>query len=254
MLTISTDIMSLTQEQREALAGFILTFPASEEPIITMAEPVETYVEPDEEMSPEQAFAPPASGYTSVPAPIALVEPSNLDKHGLPWDERIHASSRAKTQDGAWRSKRGVDPTLVTTVEAELKALMGIPVPTQATTQMTPAPVAEVVALQQIPAPVTSPIPPPPVAPAAAVVASITSSPVVSAPIAVVPPPPASALNPFVDLITMASGAIGAGKLTQDEMQAACYSVGVPSLPLLANRLDLVPLVRASIEALIAGR
>lgn len=57
---------------------------------------------------------PPAA---ATPAPAAAV-----DSKGLPWDERIHASSRAKIADGSWRMKRGVEPALVTKVEAELRA------------------------------------------------------------------------------------------------------------------------------------
>lgn len=58
---------------------------------------------------------PPSAAAT--PAPVAAV-----DAKGLPWDERIHASSRAKIADGSWRMKRGVEPALVAKVEAELRA------------------------------------------------------------------------------------------------------------------------------------
>lgn len=46
--------------------------------------------------------------------------PSSLDVNGRPWDERIHASSKAKNADGTWRAKRGVASELVAEVEAEL--------------------------------------------------------------------------------------------------------------------------------------
>ncbi|MBK1709833.1 hypothetical protein [Marichromatium gracile] len=45
---------------------------------------------------------------------------SGVDARGIPWDERIHSSSRARTADGAWRRKRGVDPALVERIEREL--------------------------------------------------------------------------------------------------------------------------------------
>lgn len=48
--------------------------------------------------------------------------PSNLDAKGRSWDERIHASSKAKNADGTWRAKRGVAAELVAEVEAELAA------------------------------------------------------------------------------------------------------------------------------------
>lgn len=56
---------------------------------------------------------PPAA---ATPAPAAAV-----DAKGLPWDERIHASSRAKIADGSWRMKRGVERALVAEVEAQLR-------------------------------------------------------------------------------------------------------------------------------------
>lgn len=49
-------------------------------------------------------------------------EPAARDASGLPWDERIHAGTRALNKDGTWRTKRNVDPTLLQAVEAELRA------------------------------------------------------------------------------------------------------------------------------------
>jgi hypothetical protein len=43
-----------------------------------------------------------------------------LDIHGLPWDERIHSSAKTKNADGSWRGKKGVSPTIITAVKAEL--------------------------------------------------------------------------------------------------------------------------------------
>jgi len=53
-----------------------------------------------------------------------------LDSNGLPWDARIHSSSKAKIKDGSWKKRKGVDASTVATVEAELRALMAIPVET----------------------------------------------------------------------------------------------------------------------------
>jgi hypothetical protein len=47
-----------------------------------------------------------------------------LDKRGLPWDARIHSSSKAILSNGNWRNMRGVDAALVAQVEAELYATM----------------------------------------------------------------------------------------------------------------------------------
>lgn len=45
-----------------------------------------------------------------------------VDSNGLPWDERIHSSSKALTEKGAWRKRKGVNDLTVTAVEAELRA------------------------------------------------------------------------------------------------------------------------------------
>ncbi|WP_082806148.1 recombination protein RecT [Marichromatium gracile] len=45
-----------------------------------------------------------------------------VDARGIPWDERIHSSSRGRTADGSWRRKRGVDPMTVERIERELMA------------------------------------------------------------------------------------------------------------------------------------
>lgn len=63
-----------------------------------------------------------------------------LDVRGLPWDERIHASTKAKLASGAWRSRRGVSDELVKQVEAELR---GSPAPVVADTPLEQA-IAEV--------------------------------------------------------------------------------------------------------------
>lgn len=61
---------------------------------------------------------------TAVPSAPNLVD---LDKNGIPWDERIHSSSRAKIADGSWKLKRGVDDNVVSTVKAELEGFKPLP-------------------------------------------------------------------------------------------------------------------------------
>jgi len=79
------------------------------------------------------------------------------------------------------------------------------------------------------------------------------------------PPPPAPLAAPvgevpqdaraqFVGLVGRASAAIQAGKVTQAEITQCCAAAGVPALPLLANRLDLVAQVAAQVDAMIAAR
>jgi len=72
------------------------------------------------------------------PTPVAVKEPEQpsaenessqerpdggdgLDAEGMPWDDRIHASTKTKTVNGCWKKRRGVEDVLVRQVEAELK-------------------------------------------------------------------------------------------------------------------------------------
>ena len=55
--------------------------------------------------------------------PLADLNPPALDSRGIPWDKRIHASTKARnTSDDTWRNMRGVNKDLLVTVEAELFA------------------------------------------------------------------------------------------------------------------------------------
>lgn len=187
-------------------------------------------------------------GVASSVAPASLTASNSgvdLDAKGFPWDSRIHAESKAKIADGTWRKKRNLDPTVLANVEAELRQVMGA----------TGAPLV----------PSTAPIAPtPPLAPAAPVTANLPTA-SVSQPVAAPLPPaapqapvvgevPADARAMFVALVGRASAAIQGQKVTQAEVNQCCADAGVPALPLLANRLDLVAQVAAHIDALIAAR
>ena len=82
------------------------------------------------------------------------------------------------------------------------------------------------------------------------------------APVAVAPVPPiaapgevpADARQQFVGLVGRASAAIQGQKVSQAEVNQICANAGIPALPLLANRLDLVATVAAQVDALIAAR
>lgn len=71
------------------------------------------------------------------------------DSRGIPYDARIHASSRSIKTDGSWRMKKGVEPDLVAKVEAEIRRTLpaqqvqGAPLPTSQPV-IPPAPVSDV--------------------------------------------------------------------------------------------------------------
>ena len=170
-----------------------------------------------------------------------------VDASGMPWDNRIHSGSRAKVADGSWRQKRNLDPNVLAQVEGELRTTMGLPFPV-----IPAAPVAPVVAS------VVAPVPTAPVSPESAFIASVPVPPPfvhsVVPPVAqavITPPPPtapagaattASPSNPvtFPMLMQKITQAFTAKTLDQPTIQAACQAVGLPSLPMLASRPDLV--------------
>lgn len=236
-------------------------------PIAPVATPVTTSITPP---PAPPVPAPTTSGVVPVPpAPAAPTNPVDLDKNGLPWDYRIHAESKAKIADGTWRKKRGADPALIVTVEDELRQLMGAP-----------SPAAPGVASQNLdgsmrmPTGVAPSVPLPPAAPLAApattiatpgpasLVAPAIATPTVTVPshpsapgvASPIPAAPSAAVDPkaqFVQLVGKAAAAINAGKVTKEQVNAACAAHGVAQLVLLASRLDLVPTVAAEIYKLI---
>lgn len=223
------------------------------------------------------APVPNASTDPSAGAPTALgaasMTPANgveVDKDGLPWDGRIHTESKAKNVDGRWRNKRNLDAALKAQVEAELRQVMSAaPIPPAPGVAPSPAqPVAPVtiptagLASSAATAPVPPSVPVPPVAPVPPAPLAVPTPPVAGAapsmPVAPNAAPagevPQDARQQFVGLVGRASAAIQAGKVTQAEVTQICAAAGVPALPLLANRLDLVAHVAGQVDALIASR
>lgn len=66
---------------------------------------------------------------TAATAPTAVPGTVGRDSTGLPWDARIHASTKTKVASGAWTAKRNVDPVFKAQVEADLR---GVPAPAPA--------------------------------------------------------------------------------------------------------------------------
>lgn len=62
---------------------------------------------------PEQ----PSATTTEPEQPAAIVA---LDKAGIPWDERIHSSSRKFKKDGTWKLARNLDKSVLMQVQSEL--------------------------------------------------------------------------------------------------------------------------------------
>lgn len=187
------------------------------------------------------AVAPGASAAPSAPAPApAPVAPAptgagvQLDKDGLPWDSRIHSDAAEKlTKTGVWKTRKNLPDGYKAQIEAELRAVMnagkpasGAPAPgtvTTATVAPTPSPA---------PAPSAAPAPTPNVAPAPAPAA-----------------PPAAAGNPFATFTRWLVDNTKSGKLSQTDAVLEIQKQGLSSLPDLAKRPDLIPVVMAALTA-----
>jgi hypothetical protein len=133
------------------------------------------------------------------------------DKNGLPWDARIHASTKTFNADGTWRGRRNTDAAIITAVEAELRALMAIPAP--ATASIAPVAINSVA------------VPP--------------------------PPGPAATVSPttLAEMMPLLTTAMLAGKLQPTAVGEVLAEMGVAGgAPMLAARPDLVPQVWAALS------
>ena len=287
---IRIEVTDLENTERSALikaAKFMLEFAGYAIDTTVATTPAPAPVAPTQHVWPEdlpadngqpvQDAEPKASNVFAMPvvtaaAPVNVAPPPpqapgiEVDAKGMPWDNRIHSGSRAKTADGSWRQKRNLDPNLLAQVEGELRTTMSLP---------TVAPTTAAVAIAATPTAVVTPesafiaavVPPPPaaVAPVQTVVSAVpTPPPFVPnvepsvAPAVITPPPPTApagvvttaspssqsgagvAVVTFPQLMQKITQAFTAKTLDQGTIQAACQQVGLPSLPMLASRPDLV--------------
>lgn len=80
--------------------------------------PAPPAAEENDQVSPDVGGASELTIATSPPVAGAAVE---LDADGIPWDERIHASTKTKTKADVWTKKRNVDEVLYGQIHAELQ-------------------------------------------------------------------------------------------------------------------------------------
>lgn len=172
----------------------------------------------------------------SAAAPVTPASGVELDKNGLPWDERIHAGTKTKIKSGEWKAKKGVEAALVAQVEAELRA------------RMAAAPVAAVPAAPAVADPAAvfgaaAPgVPPAPAIPTAPPVAALAPA---------VPAAPSAVADPttFEQLMPRITAGVTAGILPATAVGQACAAHGVASVVTLQQQPAFVPLVWATLKA-----
>lgn len=214
--------------------------------------------------APAPAAAAPASPSTAPTAPTApngSPPPGvTLDKEGLPWDARIHATVEGGggkiTKDGLWRAKRGVPAETKAAVAAELKAALAAggaaPSPAPAPAAAPPPPAAPAAAppppsAPASPAPSAEPPPSAPPPPAAPVAPAPAPAP---APAGGSAPAPAQAFAAIMGKVTQAQTA---GKISAEEVTACLGGLGLSQLRDLLTRPDLIPSFEATIDAMIGA-
>ena len=89
-------------------------------PTMELAEDEEEVASPYTEAAPVAEVPAVIASPVAVAAAMEVANTSGVDAEGLPWDKRIHASSKGKVAKGTWRTKRGLDPALLAQVKAEL--------------------------------------------------------------------------------------------------------------------------------------
>lgn len=158
-----------------------------------------------------------ADDTTGAPPAAVAVAVGDHDANGLPWDERIHASTKAKNADGSWRYRKGVADTQKSKVEKELRAALAA----------NPAPSSPTPALPAA-------LPATPGLPAAA--------------------PALPTVNPaytaFVEFIAARTVPAPGARLTPEWVQQALTTYGVENgqMQNLAHRVDLIPQITAAIK------
>lgn len=187
-----------------------------------------------------------------------------LDSQGLPWDSRIHASTKTFIADGSWKLRRGVDPSEVEKVKAQLKELMAVPqalvTDLHRSVTTVPVPPAPVIIPQLAEVTGNVGVPPAPKShylidqqpPTGYVVpqAQVDRASEVDVEKEAVEQYAARTNVTLTDLIGRMSAAIAAGKLAQASVAEICTKHGVSEFHLLSNRPDLLSLIDADMKAM----
>ena len=111
----SRDVVDPTMEDTVRDSAPVLSVPVVSEHMAGLYAPL-----PPEHDNDTEAVPAPPLPTTPLPEPPAA--DTGCDSEGIPWDARIHATTRTKRQnDMTWKLKRGVSEELVTQVKGELR-------------------------------------------------------------------------------------------------------------------------------------
>lgn len=178
---------------------------------------------------------------------------SGVDAEGLPWDERIHSSSKKKTAKGLWAARKGGPKgDALAAIKDELRGVtqvpMPLPVPVAAPAPVVPpmppvmpASVEPVAAPAPMPQPVPTPMPAPtpmpvPVEPVAAPAPMPT------------PAPAATEEWDFAKLMAQIGPKMGS-VITPDYLAQVCQHYGIGAITDTATKPELIGQLVAQFQA-----
>lgn len=161
---------------------------------------------------------------------------TGVDAEGLPWDARIHSSSKKKTAKGLWVSVRGGPKGAdLAAIKDELRGVTQVPMPLAA-----PAP-TPVLAPIPVPEPVLAPIPMPmPVTP--------TPEPVAAMPQPIPMPAPATEEWDFAKLMAHIGPKMGS-TIDPTYLAAVCQHYGLGSITDSATKPEVIGQLVAQFQA-----
>lgn len=184
---------------------------------------------------PAPPSAPAAAAPTAPAAPTSPAGGVELDKNGLPWDQRIHSSNKTKTKDGSWRARSGFnDEALKKRIEAELRASVA------ANAAVAPPP----------PPPAA---PPAPAAPVVTAAAAAVGLPIAPPPAPPAPPPAAAPAATFADLMVRLGPALADGRLSPEKCAQVLSPFNLTGIHQLATAPNLIPIVAPMFDAAVAA-
>lgn len=188
---------------------------------------------------PEDAAEPDAAAAFGNPStPTGAPE---RDKDGIPWDDRIHTSTKTTNKDGTWTRRRNTPDDVFDKVMAELKAANTTRT-MEAAAGLVPTPSAPAVA-PSVPLPPTPAVPAPPTAspapsPAPAALAASSTAPAVD----------------FPSVMVKITKAQSTGKITAEEINNLLLSVGATGGVIALNKNpSLIPAFDALLEDHLAS-
>jgi len=141
-----------------------------------------------------------------------IMEIPSVDASGLPWDTRIHASTKTMTQAGEWKKRKGVERADVDRIEAELRQAANAPGKI----------IIDTVASVELPTVINL----------FEQIAPFYREPCLDN---------TELLHDYRTLVPFLTVAVNENRTSKEKIVAAIMALGLPSFPMLEHRPELIP-------------